>query len=93
MEKDDSKDISPNKAVFTTKHVMQHNSPITYIAHDHEDDWQFFGNEDVKDEDVMIVSINQILQVDSSVSDILNMPIGMEAVRNSKNEPFKKNKL
>jgi hypothetical protein len=82
--------IDHNKAVFTTKPVIERKTAITYVAHDYDDDWQFFGKEKVKDEDVMIVALRQVLEVDSTLLNVMDMTLGMEAIRQSENEGFQK---
>lgn len=79
-------------AVYTTQDVVQEKSPILSVFHDLDGDWQFLGNELVTTENAMIVSLSQIIDIDASVNDILNMPSGYEAHRKSKKKSWKINK-
>ena len=75
---------SLDKAVFTTKYVVVENSPIVYVSHDEEGDWQVFSSEeDIEIEDSMVVSLGEILEIDQSVEKILNLPINSNATRKS----------
>ena len=83
-----------NKSVFTTKFVMNKNSPVVYVAHDTDGDWQFFGPEDnIKDEDVMIVSLEQMIDHDPSLRSLYDLPVGMNASRSKKGEEFRRSKI
>ncbi len=73
---------SLQKPVFTTKFVLNDKFPIVYVSHDSDGDWQFFSeHEHIQDEDIMIVSLEQIIQYDCSVNEIANLPIGKRAQR------------
>ena len=53
-----------NVAVFTTKYVLELQSPILYVSHDEEDGaWQFFGEEDVTESDCRIISLLNFLEL------------------------------
>lgn len=78
-------------SVFTTRQVMIGNSPIVYVVHDEEGDWQFFGaDENVQDTDVMIVSLQQVVQHDPTVLEIANLPKSTVATREDANAPWMK---
>ncbi len=82
-------DDEPNVAVFTTNYVMVGNSPIVYVVHDDDGDWQFLGpEENVQDQDVMIVSLQQVIQRDPSVLDLADLPRGTAATRVDRAAPW-----
>jgi hypothetical protein len=71
-----------NKAVFTTVYVLNRISPIVYVSHDADDDWQFFGPEkNVQIDKARVMSLGEIIEMDPTVKELLNMPIGTEAHR------------
>lgn len=71
-----------NEAVFTTKYVLTNQSPIVYVIHDLEGAWQFFGSEEhLETEDARIVSLGEIIEMDTTIKEILWMPEGVEARR------------
>lgn len=82
-------DDEPNVAVFTTNYVMVGNSPIVYVVHDDDGDWQFLGpEENVQDQDVMIVSLQQVIQRDPSVLELADLPRGAAATRVDRAAPW-----
>lgn len=84
----------PDTSVFTTRQVMIGNSPIVYVVHDEDGDWQFFGpDENVQDSDVMIVSLQQVVQRDPTVLEIANLPRSTVATRDDANTPWTKSSL
>ncbi len=83
-------DDEPSTAVFTTNEVMVGNSPIVYVMHDEDGDWQFFGpDEKVQDQDIMIVSLQQVIQRDPSVLELADLPRGAAATRGDGTAPWK----
>jgi hypothetical protein len=71
-----------NIYVFTTKFVLKENSPILKVYHDSEGDWQFLGKEtNLKEDDAMVVSLDEILKFDPSLQQLLNLPIDSMAYR------------
>ncbi|MBQ6286594.1 MAG: hypothetical protein IJK73_02930 [Bacteroidales bacterium] len=56
--------------------------PIIRVIHDQDGDWQFLGDEcNLQEEDAMVVSLNEILEYDITLSDILFLPWGRQAIR------------
>jgi hypothetical protein len=69
-----------NQAVFTTKYVIEDESPIVYVSHDSEGDWQFFGpEEEIQEDEARVVSLEAIIELSPYVKEILWMPEGVEA--------------
>lgn len=87
---------SLNTAVFTTSFVIKDKKHITYVTHDIEDGaWQFFSS-DVFDnyEDVaMIVGLGEIINIDKTVLDIADLPLGYVATRQSVNDKWVTKKI
>lgn len=72
--------IDLSKAVITTKFVLEKQSRIVYVSHDVDGDWQFLGKEDgLSEEDARVVSLGEILKMESSIKDLLWMPEKMQA--------------
>ena len=71
-----------NKAVFTTKRVLE-GAPITHVFFDIDGDWQFFNEDDeLTEENARIISLNEVLQIDSSLEKIIKtLPRGFEAYK------------
>ena len=78
-----------NMHVFTTKEIIDKSLLITNVVHDHEGDWQFFSkDEEPSEENGRIVSLGEILEMDSTIDEILWLPKGMEAWRNSSGDKW-----
>ncbi len=77
-------------AVFTTKYVIEENSPILFIFHDEDGSWQFHGAEDNLTENVSkVVSIDEIIKFDKTLIKVLNkIPVGYEAYREKKGKEW-----
>ncbi len=73
-------------AVITTKFVLEKGSPILYVFHYKDDgSWQFSGEEtDIEDEDFRVISLEEIINIDKSVLEVSDLPLGGEAFRKSK---------
>jgi hypothetical protein len=75
--------------IFTTKYVMKNGSPIVRVLHDEDGDWQFLGNEgNLQETDAMVVSLEEIIEFDTTLSEIIDLPIGKQALRNNIGEPW-----
>lgn len=82
-----------NKAVFTCNHVTDEKSPILYVSHDSNGDWQFLcGKDEHTEENAKIISLKNAIELDSTLNDLFEMPIGVGAERKGIGEkwnPFK----
>ena len=82
---------SLNTAVFTTKFVVHDRKEITYISHDFEDgSWEFYSDDnfDNYEDIVLILSLDEIIQLDISVLEVADLPLGFVATRKSKAEDW-----
>jgi hypothetical protein len=84
-------DESPNVAVMTTRPVMSGASWIANVFH-HEDDggWQFHGVEDPDMDAAMIVALKSVLDLDPSIAEVADLPLGWQAWRRGPNEPWQR---
>jgi len=72
-------------AIFTTKYVLDEESPILHVYHFEDGSWQFSGSEeDLGDEEYRLVSLGEILELDGSLDQLGNLEMGFEAVRDSR---------
>ena len=67
--------------VFTTRFVMKNNSPITFITHDENGDWQFMSDDDFEENDAMVVSLEEMIWHDSSILEVADLPYEHKAYR------------
>ena len=71
-----------NTAVFTTKFVLDFQSPILYVFHYKDDGaWQFSGNENCYDDDYRVISLEEMINIDNSILEIADIPLGYCAKR------------
>ena len=79
-----------NTAVFTTKFVIEENSPILFVFHYDDGSWQFSGTEEnLSDEDYRIVSLQEMIEHDKSIHELGDMPINSQASRSNSKSPWK----
>jgi hypothetical protein len=83
----------PNVMIITTKNIVRYKSEILSVWHDDDDGmWQFLDGTDVNDDDAMIVSLELIVNIDNSVKEVLDIPLGWVAWREKKGSGWKKQK-
>lgn len=68
----------PNIAVITTKSILNKSSDILQVWHDEDDGvWQFLDGSDVNEENALIISLKEIVELDNSISQLLSsFPVG-----------------
>ncbi len=86
---------SENTACFTCDHILSRERPILYASHDAEDGtWQFMcGQEDHTEANAKIISLKQAVEIDETINDLYEMPLGVGAERETKTSkwvPFRK---
>jgi hypothetical protein len=87
---DDNKSkVNLNQAVITSTYIIKDKLPILYVIHDDTDEWQFLGGQDVEEKDIMLVSIQNIIDTDETITQILDLPIGSEAMRKDKKSEWR----
>jgi hypothetical protein len=74
--------------VFTTRQVLEREEPILRVTHDTDDyGWQFLGSE-ARAEDAKIISLEEAVELDRSVLQVADLPVGWHAWRASVEEPW-----
>jgi hypothetical protein len=82
-----------NVMVITTKSIVINGNPILYISHDEEDGmWQFHDGTEANEEDGTVISLKEMLELDTSISEIADLPCGWYAWRNNINDTWKRQK-
>lgn len=84
-------DAMLDTAVFTTKFVIEDKRTITYVTHDFEDGtWQFFSNDpfDNFEEVAKIAGLKEIFDLDKTLLEIAELPLGFYATRKDKNDKW-----
>ena len=75
-------DENSNKAIITTKYVVNEKKTIISVIYDEDGDWQFYSNDDIDEADVVVLSVKQILEIDKTLTSI-ELSKGQEAVRDN----------
>jgi hypothetical protein len=75
----------PNMAVFIDKRIVEKSAWIYYVGHDADDGaWQFHGPDGFADEEnAKVVSLKTVVQMDSSVKQLADLPLGWCAWRDA----------
>ena len=73
---------SPDNACFTSNYVLE-GSPITFVSHDFEGDWQFHGDQSPNRAKPKVVCLSCIVKIDDSIADLHDLPRGWAAERKS----------
>ncbi|BFT72418.1 hypothetical protein [Paenibacillus sp. P36] len=78
-------DDPENVAVITTNKIMNRERPILYVTHDEDDGmWQFLDDGEVKEEEARIILLKQIINIDPSLIQLSDLPLGWVAWRDKR---------
>jgi hypothetical protein len=80
-------------ACFVCSHVLNRERPVLLVTHDDDGEyeyWQFLcGETDHDDAQIKITSMKKATEIDPSVNDLHDMPVGVRADRKSIKDPWK----
>ena len=79
-------------AVFTTKFVIEDKKTIVLVTHDIEDGaWRFFSDDSFEnfEEVAKIVEFQELINMDNSLLQIVDLPLGYSATRNDEFDNWK----
>lgn len=80
----------PNTATILCKHIARGEQPILYVSHDEDDGmWQFLCNEEHTIEELMLVTLKQAYELDPSIGELKDLPLGNEACREHPQMPWR----
>jgi hypothetical protein len=80
-----------NLAVFTLKRIVRGESPILRVCHDEDDGgWQFLDGGDVAIEEASLVCLRSITEIDPSILELADLPLGWVAERVSTGEQWRR---
>ncbi|ANE46541.1 hypothetical protein SY83_09905 [Paenibacillus swuensis] len=67
---------------MTSIKIMDSVSPILYVSHEEDDGmWQFLDGGEVSEEDARILGLKEVIDIDPSLVQLANLPIGWIAWR------------
>ncbi len=79
----------PNVAVFSSGEIVTSGKPILFVSHDEDDGaWQFNCEDHLSFDNVIVVSLKNIIDIDETVNALSDLPVGWIAWRDSKNSPW-----
>lgn len=78
-----------NKVVFTTRSIAKDNAPIYYVSLDNDEDLQMLGEEEQDVANAMLVSLEQMLELDETLLNLPDFERGVAYVRDDKNSEWK----
>ena len=82
--------ILMNTMVITTVDIINKKKKVVLVFHDKEDEmWEFLDGEDVSEESAAIISISEMEQIDSSIGELCDLPLGCGAFRDDETQPWK----
>ena len=86
-------DVPPTAVVVTTTHVTTDGKAILQVTHECDPEegiiWQFHsGDGDYSAGVLLLVRLDEVLALDSSLQTIATLPIGMQARRKDRNSPW-----
>jgi len=74
--------MATNTEVITTKFVIKDMQPVLHVRHSMCGEWQFHcGNDDYSAKNIMLVSLAKLLDCDSTLDDIFDLPLNCSATR------------
>ena len=78
-----------NYAVFTTREVLKRREPTLRVRHDIDDHgWQFMGLTDGTLENARLIALQETVELDPSVLELADLPVGWHAVRERPENPW-----
>ena len=80
---------SRNCAVFTTREVLERKEPVLHVRRDIDDHgWQFMGLTDGTLENARLIALHEAVELDPSVLELADLPVGWHAVRERPEDPW-----
>ncbi len=77
--------ILGDTSVVTSVYVVNENMPILYVSHEQDEDgviWQFHcGNDDYDMNKMLLVSLDNIVDVDTTIQEVADLPLNSVARR------------
>jgi hypothetical protein len=79
---------SVTKGVFTTRQVLEGLHPVLDVYHSPDGDWQFLCGTTLAEEDLKLVCFGCMIERDSSLLELADLPISWCASRTSQGGPW-----
>lgn len=73
-----------SKGVLTAKSILSNNAYVSYVIYDEDGDWQFFNELEIEDDDIVLISLEQMLEIDNSLKYLEDVQKGTILFRKDK---------
>jgi len=81
----------PNVAVITSRGVVFGGDWIAHVSHDVSDGgWQFHSTKPLNENDAAIIGLQEIAELDPSIAELADLPLGWRAWRDSQTSPWQR---
>jgi hypothetical protein len=78
-------------AVLVRPEVLEQSEPILHVTHDSDDHgWQFVGFSNGMSENDRVIALHEVVELDRSVLQLADLPVGWRAVRDTIGHPRKR---
>jgi len=79
----------PATIVATQRRVIEKKESIRFVLHDQDGDWQFLADENSQMDQVVELSLRSIINLDSSLAQVLELKRGWKAQRTNLKSAWK----
>jgi hypothetical protein len=83
-----------NTACLMCEHVLSEHLPILYVSHEQDDGtWIFLCNvrdHDIGNNDILLVALHEAADLDRTIDQIADLPLGFIATRTAVGQPWLK---
>jgi hypothetical protein len=87
-------DDSLDPVCITVEEIANGTSDILVVCHDYgPGGWQFYDGKDVSERNPKVLVKSEILRIDNSINEIVNLETGWKAQRNFKGDKWMKQKI
>ena len=74
--------------IFTCEEVMYYGAPILFVSHVEDGNWLFLCKQNHDGDDAVCVLLKLIYGIDPSISKLADLPLGKQAKRASRSDPW-----
>ena len=82
-----------NRAVFTTRQVLEGGYPVVLVTHDHEGNWQFLCGTTDDPKDGRLVGMATVIEKNPTILELVDLPVGWQAIRESTDRPWQRMRI
>lgn len=80
----------PTLGVYSTRDVMNGESPILLVVHDREGDWQFLSGGPFESDNGVLIHLSHIVEDHPEIHELRDLPRGWAAERDSVEQPWRR---